>query len=399
VTSETALRVTLQGWRDRIEAELLERVVQFWLEHSLDRRRGGYHDHLDRDGKPFDSKKHVGLQAQALWMWARLCSDVDKRPEWIEAARLGAGFLRERAWAPDGRSWGTIAADGSPFAIERRPRNALFVAAALAEYARGCDRSAAEDARRALDAGLVLAREPERDQPPGVPRVSDLDTVTLVLDALESFERLQAGSAAGQASDWLARASLHVRPELDLVLEHVALDGPSPGAVLDGPEGRLVCPGRALLAAQQLFEHSAGTGDPRALSESLAAIESALDFGWDPDDGGLYLYLDRDGYSPVQIEWSRKLAWVHGVALVATLTAYNATRTPHWLERFEQVADYTFAHFPDPVHGEWFASLDRRNRVSQRFKAGPRKGGWAVARALLGCRRLLGKLLGAPALS
>lgn len=386
MTSETALRVTLQGWRDRIETELLERVVPFWLEHSLDPVHGGYHDHLDRDGKPFDSKKHVGLQAQALWVWSRLCSDVERRPEWVEAARMGAEFLRAHAAAPDGRVWATLARDGSPLEIERRPRNALFVAAALAEYALGCDRDAAQEARRALETGLALAREPDRDLPGGAPRTSDLDTVTLVLDALDSFEKLEPGSAAGALAAWIERASLHVRPELDLVLEHVGLDG----AVLDGPEGRLVCPGRALLAGQRLFEHADRAGDSRAVPSALATIESALDFGWDPDDGGLYLYLDRDGFSPVQIEWSRKLAWVHGTALLATSTAYAATRTPHWLERFEQVADYTFAHFPDPLHGEWFASLDRRNRVSQRFKAGPRKGGWAVARALLGCRRLLG---------
>jgi N-acylglucosamine 2-epimerase len=97
--------------------------------------------------------------------------------------------------------------------------------------------------------------------------------------------------------------------------------------------------------------------------------------------------------SPVQIEWSRKLAWVHSAALLATLSAYAATQSMRWLERFEQVADYTFAHFPDPAHGDWFASLDRRNRVSQRFKSGPRKGGFSTARTLLRCDQLLGDLV------
>ena len=99
----------------------------------------------------------------------------------------------------------------------------------------------------------------------------------------------------------------------------------------------------------------------------------------------IIVYLDRDGYSPVQIEWSRKVAWVHGEALKATLVAYAATFAPRWLERFERVADFTLGHFPDAEHGEWFACLDRHNRVIQRFKSGPRKGCFAAGRTLLRC--------------
>ncbi len=393
MTSLAALRTALQGWRDRIRAELFDSVVPFWERHVVDTAHGGYHDHLDRDGTPYDEIKHVGLQAQALWFFSRLVSEVERRPQWVAAARSGAELLVRKARRADGRVFATLTRDGRGASLAGSPRNDLFVANALAEWARASgDAADLELARQALESALALARASRTPDPkefPGAVALSTLDTLTLAFDALDSFELASPGYVADHERFWRARARLHVRSEFDLVLEHVALDG----SVLPGPEGRLVCPGRWLVAARQLFERAAAAGDTHGVDEALDAMESALDFGWDGDDGGLYLYLDREGYSPVQIEWSRKLAWVHSAALLATLSAYSATRAPRWLERFEQVADYTLSHFPDATHGEWFASLDRRNFVSQRFKSGPRKGGFSTPRTLLRCDQLLGGLI------
>jgi mannose/cellobiose epimerase-like protein (N-acyl-D-glucosamine 2-epimerase family) len=54
-----------------------------------------------------------------------------------------------------------------------------------------------------------------------------------------------------------------------------------------------------------------------------------------------------------------KLWWPHCEALVAFAYAFSVTKLDHYLERFRLVADYTFAHFPDTVHGEWYGYLDR----------------------------------------
>jgi N-acylglucosamine 2-epimerase len=393
MTSRTALRTALQGWRDRVRAELFDSLIPFWERHGIDRENGGYHDHLDRDGTRFDDKKHVGLQAQALWFWSRLVSEVERRPEWIAAAQSGVALLTGPARRSDGRMFATLTRDGRGASIASSPRNDLFTANALSEWARASGTAAdLEVARRSLEAALATARASQTvdtERLPGAIPTSLLDTLTLAFDALDSYELASPGYGAEHERFWRARLALHMRPEFDLVLENVSTDG----SVISGPEGRLVCPGRWLVAARQMFERAAAAGDQRGVDTALSAMESALDFGWDGDDGGLYLYLDRDGFSPVQIEWSRKLAWVHSAALLATLSAYSATQSMRWLERFEQVADYTFAHFPDPAHGDWFASLDRRNRVSQRFKSGPRKGGFSTARTLLRCDQLLRDLV------
>ena len=78
-------------------------------------------------------------------------------------------------------------------------------------------------------------------------------------------------------------------------------------------------------------------------------IDWSFDAGWDADKGGIYYFLDAEGYSPVQLEWSMKLWWPHCEALVAFAYAFKVTGDVHYQERFNLVAEYTFAHFSDQV--------------------------------------------------
>lgn len=170
-----------------------------------------------------------------------------------------------------------------------------------------------------------------------------------------------------------------MRRERKVVLETIAADGSD----LDTPEGRLLNPGHAIEMGWFLLDYARAVGDAAAAQDALDAIEWSLDRGWDPVHGGLYYFLDEQGYSPVQLEWSMKLWWPHCEALVACAKAYEYTRDRAWFERWVRVSDWTFGRFPDSAHGEWFGYLDRQGAVSQRFKGGPYKGFFHVPRALL----------------
>ena len=53
--------------------------------------------------------------------------------------------------------------------------------------------------------------------------------------------------------------------------------------------------------------------------------------------GGLYYFLDAEGYSPCQLEWSQKLWWPHCEAMVAYSLLYRYTGEAAHLKRFTQV--------------------------------------------------------------
>ena len=73
-------------------------------------------------------------------------------------------------------------------------------------------------------------------------------------------------------------------------------------------------------------------------------IEMPIEYGWDKQYGGLYYFMDQEGHSPLQLEWSMKLWWVHCEALIASLMAYrNTLDSKHW-ELFKQVLEYVIKH-------------------------------------------------------
>lgn len=74
--------------------ELLDNVLPFWLNNSIDKEYGGYFTCLTREGKVFDTDKFIWLQGRQVWMFAMLYNKVEKKQEWLDCAIQGAEFLK-----------------------------------------------------------------------------------------------------------------------------------------------------------------------------------------------------------------------------------------------------------------------------------------------------------------
>ena len=114
----------LQTYSARYREELLERVIPFWLNHSLDREHGGYFTCLTREGAVYDSRKYVWLQGRAVWMLSKLYNEVEPRTDWLDAARLILDFLRRHGRDAQGRYYFSLARDGRPSFFQRKPYSA-----------------------------------------------------------------------------------------------------------------------------------------------------------------------------------------------------------------------------------------------------------------------------------
>jgi N-acylglucosamine 2-epimerase len=55
----------------------------------------------------------------------------------------------------------------------------------------------------------------------------------------------------------------------------------------------------------------------------------------------------------------------------------------------QAVHDWSFKHFADPQHGEWYGYLHRDGRVSSRLKGNTYKGAFHVPRMELICWQLM----------
>ena len=60
------------------KSELLDRVMPFWMQNSIDKEFGGYFTCIERNGEVYDTDKFIWLQGREVWPLATLYNKVEK---------------------------------------------------------------------------------------------------------------------------------------------------------------------------------------------------------------------------------------------------------------------------------------------------------------------------------
>jgi N-acylglucosamine 2-epimerase len=369
----------------RYRRDLFESVIPFWMKHSIDREHGGYFTCLDRDGSVFDDRKYMWLNGRQVWMLSRLYNSVEKRPEWLAAARSGADFLRRHARDEQGRCYFALTRDGRPAAFQRKPYGAVFIMLGWLEYSRA---SGEEWARReAVDLFWSVRRwiaEPGmlgRPSLEGAPAFSQLADIMVQISMALDLAAVDPDPRYREIlRELYAAAMRHLDPERHVLLENVSPDGTRRPEL---PEGRLVSPGHVAEVCWFLLHLLGIVPDAGRADQVLRILDASLHFGWDREYGGLLYFVDSHGRPPLQLEASMKLWWPHTEAIYSLVLAYTMTKDAKWLEWLRMVDDYTYRTFPDPEYGEWFGYCDRAGKPTHMLKGNSYKGCFHVPRALL----------------
>ena len=382
--------------REIYRQELFDSVIPFWLEHSLDHHNGGQFNSLDRDGSVFDSDKSMWLQGRALWMFAKLYNEVERRSEWLEAAHHIYEFIIEHGFDRDGRMFFAVTADGRPLRKRRYLFTETFAVIGLAEYARASGDAAA--LQRALDTYRLVVdhlRNPGRLEPKVFPatRRAKAHNVSMIMLATTQELRLAAPpeplytEVVNDALEQILNHFLDV--ETRAVFEVLGADNER----LDTEDGRRITPGHAMESAAFVMHEAIARSDDSLIEPALKMIDYSLARGWDEQYGGLLYFVDIAGKPPTRLEWDMKLWWPHAEALYALLLASHLSGDEKYMSWFEQMHEWTFAHFPDPEYGGWYGYLRRDGSLSTPLKGGMWKGFFHTPRALWLCWKLLGEML------
>jgi len=375
----------LDRLRNRIEHELFERVLPFWLTYSHDSVHGGHFNNIDHNGAIYDTTKHIWMQARLVWMFSKLYRKVEPRTDWLSSAKSGMDFLIKHTICPDKRVFFSVTSDGKPIYQQRKIFSECFYALALSEYGRAIDHQPyIKEAQRMVEQIWEWAFDLTQIGGPmyeGNPPTQMLAIPMMLLNLID--EVMIEVDCTSEITECFERISDHVHGKY--TLEYVSMEGEP----LEGSNGRLVNPGH-VIEAGWFIQHVADQVLQPAM-EDLARemIRNAQSHGWDQEYGGLYYFLDVEGFSPVQLEWAMKLWWPHCEALYAHLLNYARTSDPNDLASFRKVDHYIQKHFVDQEYGEWFGYCDREGRVTHRFKGGPYKGCFHVPRSLWLCWDLL----------
>lgn len=374
---------------------LLHDTLPFWINHSVDKKNGGFYNALGQDGAVIDTDKAVWPQGRFTWLLSTLYNRVDARKEWLELARHGIEFIDRHGFDRDGRMFFLLNKEGRPIRKRRYIFSEAFACMAYAAYSKASGEEWA--ARKATGLwelmlhylhtpGLLPPKLTENRQTKGL-------AVPMILIGVAQELRLNIGDHGySETIDTIiGKIRSHwMKPEYAAVMETV---GPE-GEFIDHFDGRILNPGHSIELAWFLMrEAEFRKNDPEILTTALSILDWMWEWGWDKEYGGIIYYRDVKGFPPQEYWHDMKFWWPQNEAIIATLMAYRLTGNGKYADWHSSIHNWAYKHFPDREHGEWFGYLHRDGRISNPAKGNIWKGPFHLPRMQMVCSGECRKML------
>lgn len=378
----------------KYKSELLDKVIPFWENHSKDEEFGGYFTCLDRTGKVFDTDKFIWLQAREVWMFSSLYNNVEQKPEWLEMALHGAEFLNKHAKDADGNWYFSLNRQGEPLIQPYNIFSDCFACMAFGQlYKATGNPEHAEIAKQTFQNILEKSGNPKGQYNkvfPGTRPLKGFSLPMILCNLSLEIEHLLEADLVKETIDTVIHEVMEVfyDEKSGLIFENVNPDG----SFSDSFEGRLINPGHGIEAMWFIMDLADRLKNKELMGKAVQILLKTLEYGWDEKYGGIFYFLDVKGNPPQQLEWDQKLWWVHIETLISLIKAYRFTGNQECLQWFEKVHNYTWSHFADSEHPEWFGYLNRQGEVLLPLKGGKWKGCFHVPRGLYQVWKTLEKI-------
>lgn len=375
----------LKVWADSYKHDLTADILPFWLANGIDRKHGGVYTCLDREGRLMDSTKSVWFQGRFGFVAAYAYNQVERNPEWLEASKSCIDFIEAHCADADGHMYFEVAADGTPLRKRRYVFSECFAAIAMSEYAIASgDKRYAEKALELFKRIQRFLATPGFLEPKYLPALQARGhSITMIL--INTASRIRAAiddpvlnTQIDESLDAIRRYFIH--PEFKALLEMV---GPE-GEFIDTCNGRLINPGHCIETAWFILEEARHRGWDKDLTDmALQILDWSWQWGWDEQYGGIINFRDCRNLPVQDYSQDMKFWWPQTEAIIATLYAYQATKDEKYLAMHKQISDWTYAHFPDREHGEWYGYLHRDGTVAQPAKGNIFKGPFHIPRMMI----------------
>ena len=383
---EVSVENILREVRSRYETALVNDVAAWWLALSPDAEHGGFLTCLDRQGRPYDGKKQLWMQAREIWMFARLYNSRFRDAKYLAAAERGWDFLSRHAHATDGRCHYLLTRDGHPLSdsaggFERFTESFLAIAAAELFRATGKESYAAE-ARRAYAAYRAATDADETTTVKlGYPMI-ELNTLQVMRRAFGGFE--------AEIDAAIRRVRRFARAEDGLFFESAPAAGGFDTATQDG---RFAIPGHALEGLSFMMNRLLEKPDAELRDFVLREIRVVDAFGRDPSDGAIWYCADVEGKPMARRDWFLKAWWPQAEAATAMMQAFELSGERAYLDRFLELDRFIRTELRDPLHHEYFAYAPVAGRNYLDYKGSEFKGFFHLPRYFLSVIETIDRML------
>lgn len=362
---------SLTAVADRIEADLLDNILPFWIGRVVDRERGSFHGALTNDlAVDRAAERGALLTSRILWTYSAAFAAYRDPAHRVMADHAHDDLLGRFYDARHGGFVWSIQADGAVARDRKQVYGQAFAIYALAEH------HAATGRRESLELALATfrllerhARDPRhggyleafaRDWSPIADvRLSKVDqndpkSQNTMLHVMEAYTRL-----------------LQVWPDATLRRALADLAGLMLDRVVDGRTGHLglffdvdwtprsdgISYGHDIEAAWLLHRAAAVLDDEalldRARTLAVRIADATLAEGVDAD-GGVFNLGGPGGLRDTGKEW-----WPQAEAVVGFLDAFALSRNPRHLDAALRAWEFIETRLIDREHGEWLRGVTR----------------------------------------
>lgn len=372
---------TLLAYSSRLEQELRQNILPFWMREAVDTPRGTFHGELTNDlvVNP-TAPRGALLTCRILWTFAAAYR-AHRDPAYLPMADLAYTDLLARfADETHGGFFWSINSDGTPRETRKQIYGQAFGIYALTEY------HLASGRREPLDGAIALyhlleqhASDPQhggyfeayaRDWSPiADQRLSAVDlnepksqnTHLHIMEAYTNLLRVWPDATLRRRQTALVEIML--TRILNPATHHLGLFFSTDWQL----RSDRISYGHDIEAAWLLTEAAEVLGDPallaRTRTHALAIADATLREGTDAD-GGIFNEGGPSGITDARKEW-----WPQAEAVVGFLNAAQlAPGDGRYLAAALRCWDFIEARLIDRQHGEWFRGVDRAGRVIPTFE-------------------------------
>lgn len=227
---------------------LLNNVLPFWENHSIDNECGRYFTCLDRDGSVYDTDKFIWLQCRQTWMFSALYNRLEKQPKWLEIAKHGAEFLMKHGMDQSDNWYFSLDREGNPLVQPYNVFSDCFAAIALSQYALASGDEKAKDlAKRTFENVLKRKDDPKgkfTKAYPGTRVMKSFAIPMIISNICLELEWLLSSDYVENAITSIVEEVMRdfVDEDTGLIFEHATPEGRH----IDCFDGRLTNPGHGI---------------------------------------------------------------------------------------------------------------------------------------------------------
>lgn len=370
----------------RYENALLKDVIPFWESHGIDTVYGGYFDSLDREGSIYDTDKWMWMQWRKVYQFATLYTGPYKQKRWLAIAQQGFDFLTKFGKDNEGMYYFGLNRKGEPIVAPYNIYSEAFaMMGSAALYKATKEEKYKREALSAMDHYISRMKNPkgkwEKSQPAKKQRLNlgvymiYANLANVIQDCLGVT---QYETKAAECVDIVVNRFWNL--QYNVLFENI---NPDFSFDLESSDGRHINPGHGLESMWFIMQYGERVQNAEFINKAALITQKLLEFGWDPEFGGIFYFLDVLGKPHSALEWDMKLWWVHNEAILAILFAYRLTGKKNLLDWFKKVNEWTWDNFPDPKFGEWFGYLNRRGEPTHMLKGSKWKCFFHLPRFLL----------------